>query len=106
MDQQRSRGWEGVRKWPESPGVGQAEEDPHTPLTLAVLSGEPTQVQQRQAGSGTVCEPGVVTVGWEAGHCVSHTVPATQKAEGSLDRQHSKGTVPTSILTQERGQPL
>lgn len=104
MDQQRSGGWEGIRKWPESPGVGQAEEEPPSLVTLSGLccQGSPPKYNRGRcaAGSGTACE-----LAWSqwAGKLatVSHTVPATQKAEGSLDRQNSKGTVPTSIPTQE-----
>lgn len=31
-----------------------------------------------------MCEHGMVTLDWETSHCEIHTVPATQKAEGSL----------------------
>lgn len=31
-----------------------------------------------------MCEYGMVTLDWEGSHCELHTVPATQKAEGSL----------------------
>lgn len=31
-----------------------------------------------------MCEYGMVTLDWEGSHCELHTVPATQKAKGSL----------------------